>query len=593
MKKFTKNLITTSLIVSLMFVVALTFGSRATLAAATAPGLGTASSFSILAHLSMSAAGAGTTVSGDLGLSSGLAGSKTGPWTVGGSEYFGPLSLAATANTDALGAFNNLAGQASNGVWASITPTPGVWTIAADQTFSGTLTLNGDYNDVWVFQIGNDMTFDGSVVLTGNAQPCNVFWQIGRDATIASGSTFVGTLIASRDVTLVSGATVDGRIISLTSSITTDGNTISGPTCVAAPAVASATPRNNSITIVKQFVNDNGGTASTSSLFLNGSPVTSGQSLAFAPGLYTITETSIPNYTATFSGDCSTSGVVNHSTHNDVCIITNNDIGAPAVVPVVPPLIDVVKVPSPLALPAGPGGVTYTYTLRNIGTVPVSDITMVGDTCGPITLTSGDANANGKLEVGETWVHHCSTTLTETHTNTVVATGWANGISATDVASATVVVGVPEVVPPLIHVTKVPNPLKLLAGGGMVTYTEQITNPGTVALSNVTLVDDKCSPMKYISGDINHDYKLDPTETFTYTCQTKLTKTTVNTAVASGEANGLTVRDLAVATVVVAEAVPVLPNTGLPTTPWNMAMIFGALVLVVTSTVLVLKKRTN
>ena len=146
-------------------------------------------------------------------------------------------------------------------------------------------------------------------------------------------------------------------------------------------------------------------------------------------------------------------------------------------VPPVPPLIDVVKVPSPLALPAGPGPVPYTYTLRNIGTVPVTNITMVGDTCSPITLVSGDINANAVLDVSETWTYTCSTTLSATHTNTVVATGWANGVSATDIASATVVVGLP-VVPPLIHVTKVPSPLALPAGGGMVTYTETSHQPG-------------------------------------------------------------------------------------------------------------------
>jgi hypothetical protein len=84
-------------------------------AEATAPDLGTLSSFSVLAALSMSAAGAGTTVCVDLGLSTGLADSKTGPWTVGGSQYFGPASLAFNARADALGAFTNLAGQVSDG----------------------------------------------------------------------------------------------------------------------------------------------------------------------------------------------------------------------------------------------------------------------------------------------------------------------------------------------------------------------------------------------------------------------------------------------------------------------------------------------
>ena len=115
------------------------------------------------------------------------------------------------------------------------------------------------------------------------------------------------------------------------------------------------------------------------------------------------------------------------------------------------------------------------------------------------------------------------------------------------------------------HFSKIPSPLTLLAGGGMVTYTEKITNPGTVPLNIVTLSDDKCSPVTFISGDTNGDSKLDPSETWTYTCETNLTSTTTNTARATGEANGFTVRDLAVATVVVAAAVPTLPKTGLST----------------------------
>jgi hypothetical protein len=185
---------------------------------------------------------------------------------------------------------------------------------------------------------------------------------------------------------------------------------------------------------------------------------------------------------------------------------------------------------------------------------------MVGDTCSPITLISGDTNNDKKLDLNEKWVHTCTTNLTETHTNTVVATGWANGISAVDIASATVVVG--GTVPPLIHVTKKPNPLTLPVGGGMVTYTNKVSNPGTVPLSNVQLIDDKCSPVKYISGDTNNDSKLDSSEVWTYTCRQNLTETTTNTVQAKGEANGMIARDIAVANVIVATAIPKLPNTG-------------------------------
>ncbi len=225
------------------------------------------------------------------------------------------------------------------------------------------------------------------------------------------------------------------------------------------------------------------------------------------------------------------------------------------------PIIDVVKVPSPLSLPNGAGLVTYTYTLRNIGTVPVTDITMVGDSCSPITFTSGDIDSDKKLDVTEVWTYRCMTTLTQTHTNTVTATGWANGISTVDIASATVVVGVP-IIPPLIHVTKVPNPLALTYGESAVKYTEKVTNPGTVALSNIRLTDDKCAPVVYVSGDTNSNSKLDTTETWVYICNTNLTRTTTNTVIAEGNANGLTARDFAIATVVV--SFPPFPKSGFP-----------------------------
>lgn len=121
----------------------------------------------------------------------------------------------------------------------------------------------------------------------------------------------------------------------------------------------------------------------------------------------------------------------------------------------------------------------------------------------------------------------------------------------------------------------------------MITYTNKVTNPGVVALRNVQLTDDKCGPVQYVSGDTNKDSRLDNTETWTYTCKSNLTQTTVNTVVATGEANGITVRDLAIATVVV--AVPKLPNTGV-TPVNNIALLVGIFIFISTSLVLVLKK---
>jgi len=606
MKKFVKNSIIT--VIAVFFVI-MTFGFiKPTITlAATSPSLGTASTYSILSGTQVTNTGA-TVISGDVGISPAGGGGTTGFGTVTlGGTLHNADGPAATAQSDKNIAYASLA-QPCDTTYigakelAGTTLTPGVY--CADRFFlsSGTLTLNGDSAGIWIFKSAADLIVTGGaaskVVFIGDGLACNVWWRIVSTATFDAGSSFVGNILADTSITFATGASLDGRALARTAEVTLSGNTISGPTCVVPSS--GGKKHYGTINVVKIVINDNGGTKSVGDfpLLVNDGFVASGITNRFGASDiqaydYKVTETSDSNYLRTFSGDCNANGIVKlNPNENKFCIITNNDIGSPIVVPPVPPIIDVVKVPNPLALPDGPGAVAYTYTLRNIGTVPVTNITMVGDTCSPITLTSGDTNADAKLDVNETWVYRCSTILLETHTNTVVATGWANGLSAVDIASATVVVGLPAI-PPLIHVIKVPSPLTLLAGGGIVTYTKRVTNPGTVALSNIQLSDDKCNPVKYVSGDINKDLKLDPTETWVYTCQVNITKTTTNTVMASGDANGLTARDFAIVNVVVATAVPKLPNTGVTPNganiPWNIITLISALAL--TSLFIVLKKR--
>jgi len=243
---------------------------------------------------------------------------------------------------------------------------------------------------------------------------------------------------------------------------------------------------------------------------------------------------------------------------NTITLPTCTAAAAPTVTPsIIPPLINVRKVPSPLALPAGPGSVTYTYTVTNPGRITMTDITLTDDKCSNVTYMSGDTNNNGWLETNEVWIYKCTTNLAQTTVNYATARGLGNGMASVDTASAEVVVGVP-VVPPLIHLVKTPDPLALPFGGGSIVYNYTVTNPGTVALSNVTLTDNKCSSVKFISGDTNGDSKLQSTETWKYTCTINVPVTTTNTAIAIGHANGLIAVDTALATVVVA-GLPVPP----------------------------------
>ncbi|MFA6447280.1 MAG: ice-binding family protein [Patescibacteria group bacterium] len=222
-----------------------------------------------------------------------------------------------------------------------------------------------------------------------------------------------------------------------------------------------------------------------------------------------------------------------------------------------PPLINVKKVPTPLSLPNGPGSVTYNYTVRNLGILTMTEVTLVDDKCPNMKFISGDLNKNSQFETTEVWYYSCTTTLNETTVNFATARGNANGMATVDTAIAEVFVGVP-VIPPLIHIVKTPSPLVLPSGGGAVAYGYTVTNPGTVALTNVTVTDNKCSSLKYVSGDTNGDSKLQSTETWKYTCSANISLTTTNTAIATGHANGLTAIDTALATVVV-EGSPVPP----------------------------------
>lgn len=584
MKKFNGNPICAILVFCFVLVVLGLTGPNAALAA-TSPSLGAAATYGLLSTTYVDpVTPLQSTINGDVGFTIAPAQVPLGVQT-----NYGALAPYATAGIDqgtALTALNIQACTAIAGALDAViigANPPGVFPpgcysmVGAMNITLGTsvtldLTAPGGVGNTWIFRSTGALNTgaDSFITLANGASACNVFWAPVGATTIGAYTgplpnttkLFIGTIIDDAGISLGANSNLLGNALAFASTVTLgDNTTINVPVCVVPPVPGGSTIWTGTVNVVKTVV---GGTKMVADfpLFINGNLVTSGVTNVFTINnttLYNISETVDPNYIQTFSGDCDSNGDLYLMTGgNRFCVITNTFRIVPVVVP---PIISVVKVPSPLSLPAGPGPVNYTYTARNIGTVPINNVTMIGDSCSPITMTSGDTNSNGILDLTETWIYNCSTTLTETHTNTVTVTGWANGISATDVASATVVVGTP-VVPPLINVTKVPSPLALSAAGGQVTYTEKITNPGTVALSNVTLRDDKCSPMRYISGDTNGDTKLDVAETWTYTCSTNLTATTTNTAVATGEANGLTVTDIAIATVVVATAVPALPNTG-------------------------------
>jgi len=561
-------------------------------AAAAALALSSDDTFAVLGGTTVTNTGS-SVINGDLGLSPGTSVTGFPPGTVSGTQHItdGP---AAQAQTDLTTAYNSAASQTPTGsISADLggqTLAPGVYKSGSSIGLNGALTLDagGDPNAVFIFQAGSTLTTgSGSTInLVNGAQACNVFWQVGSSATLGTSSNFSGDILAADSITDDGGSTVTGRLLASTAAVTLNNTTVNVPGCSHPAPLAT-------LHVIKLVVNANGGTAVASDFSVHvelggtnvsGSPQngtsTPGTLYSLAAGTYIVSEGSHAGYTQTFTGDCDSSGNVTLVAGTPkTCTVVNTDIPPP--VPIAPsvvsggggttvvPLIAVLKVPSPLALPGGAGSVTYNYTVWNPETTPsLTGVSLTDDECRTVTMVSGDTNGNGLLDPGETWKYTCTAHVSTTTTDTAVATGYGNNSlheAAVATAVATVVVGASNP-PPLIAIVKVPSRLTpFLFGGGHVIYTYTATNPGIVALHDVSVTDNKCSPVTFSSGDANRNSLLDPGETWTYTCQTNVPVSTMNTATASGTANGFTAIAYAFATVLV--SAPSLPNTGFSPNP--------------------------
>jgi hypothetical protein len=208
--------------------------------AATAPPLGSAASFAVLAATTVTNTGL-TVVNGDLGLSPGTSVTGFGPGIVTGSQDIADTA-AQTAQTDLTTAYNNAAAQSPTTTGLSAignqTLTPGVYNAASALGVNGTVTLDGqgDANAVFIFQVGSALTTaSGSdIVLANGAQACNIFWQVGSSATLGTGSSFAGSVLALTSITVTTGDTVDGSVLAGNGAVTLDDDTVTAPTCLTA-----------------------------------------------------------------------------------------------------------------------------------------------------------------------------------------------------------------------------------------------------------------------------------------------------------------------------------------------------------------------
>ncbi|HUQ46749.1 MAG TPA: ice-binding family protein [Gemmatimonadaceae bacterium] len=184
------------------------------------------STFGILAGTTVTCVTGGT-VGGDIGISPGSALTGFGPCTLTGVKHLadGP---AAQAQLDLIGAYNNLAGlpcPPANLVIADLggtTKPAGVYCSASSLAITGVLTLDGGGNPdaTFIFQAGSTLTVAGSIVLINGAQAKNVFFQVGSSATLGTGSTFRGNIIALTSITLNDTVTLIGRALARNGAVT-------------------------------------------------------------------------------------------------------------------------------------------------------------------------------------------------------------------------------------------------------------------------------------------------------------------------------------------------------------------------------------
>ncbi len=147
----------------------------------------------------------------------------------------------AAAQADLTTAYVNAAGRPVDATTtadlANLTLQPGVYSGPSKSPLglSGPLVLDGGGDPTAVFIFQTDSTLitgsASTVTLINGAQECNVFWQVGSSATLGSGSTFTGNILALTSITVTTGVTVHGRALARNGAVTLDNDVFTEPTC--------------------------------------------------------------------------------------------------------------------------------------------------------------------------------------------------------------------------------------------------------------------------------------------------------------------------------------------------------------------------
>jgi cytoskeletal protein CcmA (bactofilin family) len=145
-----------------------------------------------------------------------------------------------TAVFDMQTAYTNIAGRPSPdvlglgaGVIGGQTLIPGLYKWASNLVITDNIILDGDSDDVWVFQVSGafNMSSAAKIILTGGARAKNIFWQVAGAATLGPESRFRGNLLGQTSIAVQTGAIVRGRLLAQT-GVTLQSSTVTNPTAI-------------------------------------------------------------------------------------------------------------------------------------------------------------------------------------------------------------------------------------------------------------------------------------------------------------------------------------------------------------------------
>jgi hypothetical protein len=433
--------------------------------------LGSAQSFSVLAGSTITNTGTSAII-GNVGVSPGTSVTGFPPGTITGTLHQGD-AVAAQAESDATTAYNailatacgtDLSGQNLGG----LTLTPGVYCFSSSAQLTGILTLNaqGSSTALFIFKIATSLTTSSgsSVQVINSGSACNIFWQVGSSATLGTGTTFVGNILALASITLTTGSSVSGSLLARTGAVTldTDAAAICAPAggnCPVITLTPGTLPNGVQGIPYNQTVSGVGGTAPYTFTISSG---------ALPPGL------TLNSTTGIISGTPLGAGIFNFT------ITATDTNGCPGSQPYSIGIAGSLTCPiislNPATLPPGVLGSPYSQTISGVGGTPPYTFAVSGGSLPP-GLTLNTANPGSVILSG-------TPTMSGLFTFTITATD-ANGCPGGQTYS----IVIPVVSNcPVITV----NPATLPAGVVGVIYGQVVsavggTAPYTFAVSSGTL----------------------------------------------------------------------------------------------------------